>query len=184
LTALKDDQAWDARIRKAERRSRGLLCASAVLAVGLGVAVVELTDCVRTPRTLEAGRLVLRDAEGRPRATLETDDQGRTALRMLGPDGAERLGLSGTTTTQGAAALEIGPRHRGLAFRAGEAGTLDLTASAGSEPSLSLGPNRLSAARVELRPETLGRLLEATLQDQEESESALAPQAHRPGSPP
>ncbi|MBM3450887.1 MAG: hypothetical protein FJX78_07915 [Armatimonadetes bacterium] len=93
------DSALSARIERLETESRQLrrLCVGLIACIGFAagtlVAQSKLHAQAKGPRIGEAERFVLRDAQGRMRATLEVADGDMPVLRMYDAAGTIRTSL-------------------------------------------------------------------------------------------
>ena len=85
----------DERVERLERECRRWRQAGlATVAVGVLALIVGGDKPAEEPETIEAGRLVLRDKEGRTRIELVVDDEGVAKLAFSDQEGALRAGLA------------------------------------------------------------------------------------------
>jgi len=90
-------EAMIERIERLERERRQTVWAGgAVLSIALALLASQ-AHLLRGKGTLEADRFVLRDADGKSRATLEMGHDGNPALTFLDPAGQSLVRLHGST---------------------------------------------------------------------------------------
>ena len=90
-TQTLDDLAG--RVERLERENTWLKRGGAVMVLGMALAVTFGTTLIRAAQQVAAQRFVVRDAQGRERATLGLDEEGLPALALLDERGRPQVAL-------------------------------------------------------------------------------------------
>jgi hypothetical protein len=125
----------NARLERLESENRRLRCWLGAVAVGAIVPILLAASHEKGGKTVEATKIVLKDATGKVRAELGTQPDGSAALALLDEEGATVVKLSGQNT---APILEMA---------GGAGGSVWLTSSTtGASLSLAKGNGELALA--------------------------------------
>jgi len=135
------------RVSRLERQNRGLR-AVGLLAIAAFAAVVCMGQ-VGVPKLVEAGKFILRDADGKQRAVLELTKETQPSLVLFDMKGEHRLSLALDKDGQGELAL-YDPAHNVPAAHL-KGARLELKPARGLSGWARLGPGDLTLAGPQYR---------------------------------